>query len=135
MALPTCHQRTLETIAARLADSDPRLNSLFAIFTRLNHAEAMPWLEQLKVRPVRDRLVRIQFWFRLLARRPAGRMRAVLLLPAALTAMACALTLGLGLAGGGHRSPPGSKSPSARELVVKPKLCRLPVLRMPALSC
>ena len=38
MSLPTGQQRTLESIEGKLAESDPRLVSLFSIFTRLTLA-------------------------------------------------------------------------------------------------
>ena len=71
MSLPTGQQRILESIEGKLAESDPRLVSLFSIFTRLNLAEKMPWIEQVAVRPVADRLAGIGSWFRWTARRPA----------------------------------------------------------------
>src|ERR1043165_9823600 len=108
MILPPGQQRVLESIAGRLADSDPRLASLFSIFTRLTLAEKMPWIEQVAVRPVADRLAAIVHWFRWIARRPAARVRAMVLLPAALTAVACALTIAFGFPGS-HRHVPGSK--------------------------
>ena len=64
MSLPTGQQRVLERIEGRLAESDPRLVSLFTIFTRLTRAEKMPWIEQVRVRPVAYRLSRIGAWFR-----------------------------------------------------------------------
>ena len=139
MSLPTGQQRVLESIEGRLAESDPRLVSLFSIFTRLNLAEAMPWIEQVAVRPVADRLAGLAHWFRWIARRPAARARAMVLLPAALTAVACAVTLAFGFPGG-QRHVPGAKAPAARELVVKSRdlmsrarLCRA-MTRMPALA-
>jgi hypothetical protein len=139
MGLPTGQQRILESIEGRLAQSDPRLVSLFSIFTRLNLAEKMPWIEQVAVRPVADRLASIGSWFRWSARRPAARLRAMVLLPAALTAVACALTLAFGFPGT-QRHVPGAKAPAARELVVKSRdlmtralMCR-PMLRMPAFA-
>jgi hypothetical protein len=134
MGLPAGQQRILEKIDVKLTESDPRLNSLFAIFTRLTHTEAMPWIEQVTPRPLRDFIISIRFRFRLLSRRPAARMRALLLLPAALTAMVCALTISFGLTGG-HRHAPGAKAPAARELVVKDRLCRLSLVRVPVLAC
>src|SRR6266568_1892797 len=53
--------------------------------------------------------------------------------PAALIAMVCALTISIGLAGG-HRPVPGAKTPAARELVVKDRLCRLSLVRVPVLD-
>ncbi len=140
MSLPTGQQRVLESIEGKLAESDPRLVSLFSIFTRLTFAEKMPWIEQVAVRPVADRLARIVHWFRWTARRPAARARAMVLLPAALTAIACALTIAFGFPGG-QRHVPGAKAPGpARELVVKSRdlvsrsrLCRA-MIRMPAFA-
>ena len=99
MSLPTDQQRVLERIEGKLAHSDPRLVSLFTIFTRLTLGEKMPWFEQIRVRPVAYRISRMLFWFRGIGRRPAARVRAMLLLPAALTAMACALTIAFGFHG------------------------------------
>jgi len=139
MGLPTGQQRVLESIEGRLAESDPRLVSLFSIFTRLTLAETMPWIEQVAVRPIADRLAAIAHWFRWIARRPAARVRAMVLLPAALTAVACALTIAFGFPGS-QRHVPGSKAPAARELVVKSRdlvtksrLCRA-MIRMPVLG-
>ena len=139
MSLPTGQQRVLESIEGKLAESDPRLVSLFSIFTRLTLAERMPWIEQVAVRPVADRLAAITHWFRWIARRPAARVRAMVLLPAALTAVACALTIAFGFPGS-QRHVPGAKAPAARELVVKSRdlvtksrLCRA-MIRMPALA-
>jgi hypothetical protein len=63
----------------------------------------------------------------------------MVLLPAALTAVACALTLAFGFPGS-HRPAPGAKAPAARELVVKSRdlmararLCRA-MIRMPAFA-
>jgi len=141
MSLPTVQQRKLESIEGRLAESDPRLVSLFTIFTRLTLTEKMPWIEQLAVRPVADRLARIGAKFGWLTGRPAARIRAFLLLPAALTAMACALTLAFGFPGS-QRHVPGNKAPAARELVLrsrdlaKSRLCRAMIMvRTPAFNC
>jgi hypothetical protein len=140
MGLPTGQQRVLESIEGRLAESDPRLVSLFSIFTRLTLAEKMPWIEQVAVRPIADRLARVAHWFRWTTRRPAARVRALVLLPAAaLMAVACALTIAFGFPSG-QRHVPGGKAPAARELVVKgrdlvakSRLCRA-MIRMPALA-
>ncbi|HEY5988866.1 MAG TPA: hypothetical protein VIV12_21170 [Streptosporangiaceae bacterium] len=134
MGLPAGQQRILEKIEVKLTQADPRLNSLFAIFTRLTHTEAMPWIEQLKASPLRDTVTSIRFRFRSLSRRPVARMRALLLLPAALVAMVCALTISFGLTGS-HRPAFGAKVPTARELVVKDRLCRLSLVRVPVLAC
>jgi hypothetical protein len=118
MSLPTDQQRVLERIEGKLAQSDPRLVSLFTIFTRLTWMEKMPWVEQIRVRPVAYRIARIGLWFRGFGRRPAARVRAMLLLPAALCAMACALTIAFGFPGT-QRPVSGAKAPAGRELVLK----------------
>jgi hypothetical protein len=140
MSLPIGQQRALESIEGKLAESDPRLVSLFSIFTRLTLTEKMPWIEQVAVRPVADRLAALAYWFRWIARRPAARIRAMVLLPAALTAVACALTIAFGFPGS-QRHALGNKAPAARELVVKSRdlvararLCRT-MVRMPVFVC
>jgi hypothetical protein len=141
MSLPIGQQRVLESIEGKLAESDPRLASLFAIFTRLTLAEKMPWIEQVAVRPVADRIAMLAARLRWLARRPAARVRAMVVLPAALTAIACTLAIVFGFPGS-QRHVPGAKAPAARELVVKSRdlmvaksrLCRS-IVRMPAFSC
>src|SRR5215470_1466643 len=114
MGLPTWQQRMLESIEGKLTESDPRLASLFSIFARLTRAEMMPRLETLTVRPVIDLFSRLAFWFRQLMRRPAARVRALVLLPAALTAMACALTLAFSF-NNSQRTPPGASTTSSSQ--------------------
>jgi len=134
MGLPTCQQRILDSIDGDLTKSDPPLAALFAIFSRLTRSEAMPWFEQLRVRPVIDLLARFGHWCRTLARRPAARVRPLVVLPAALTAMACALTLAFGFAGS-QKSAHGGNAPVAKQLVVKHRLCRITLARIPVLAC
>lgn len=134
MSLPTCQQRILQRIEGELAKSDPRLMALFLIFARLTRSEAMPRLEQLTVRPVLDLFAHIAAWFRRLARRRGARARAMVLFPAAVTAVACALTLAFGLAGS-HRPSPGANKSIGRELIVKHRQCRITLARVPVLSC
>lgn len=129
MSLPTGQQRILQKIEAALTASDPRLTSLFVIFARLTHGEAMPWVENLKARPVADRVARLLAIARRLPSRPARRARALLLLPAALAALMCGLAIAVGFPSTGRTTP--SKSPTARELVIKSRGCRLPVVRFP----
>ena len=140
MSLPTDQQRVLERIEGKLAQSDPRLVSLFTIFTRLTLTEKMPWIEQVKVRPIAYRIGRVGDWFRGIGRHPAARVRAMLLLPAALAAMACALTIAFGFPGS-QRPAPGARTPAARELVIKgrdlvgrARMCRA-VVRAPIFAC
>ena len=143
MSLPIGQQHVLESIEGKLAESDPRLVSLFSIFTRLTLTEKMPWIEQVAVRPVADRLGALAYSFRWIARRPAARVRAMVVLPAVLTALACALTIAFGFPGG-QRHVPGSKAPAARELVIKSRdlmararLCRekIRIPAFPAFAC
>lgn len=135
MSLPAAQQRILVKIEGRLKESDPQLSSRFVIFSRLTRDEAMPWLEQIKPRPMADRLVPVVTAARRVSRRPAARMRALMLLPAALTAMLVGLAIAVGF-GGTHRSTPAQKSSVARELIVKrPPMCRLGLVRVPAFAC
>jgi hypothetical protein len=55
MSLPASEARVLSTIEERLLARDPRLRSLFSIFTRLNWQEAMPAREQIRRRRLRWR--------------------------------------------------------------------------------
>jgi hypothetical protein len=130
MGLPVRQQRTLDEIEGRLAGSDPRLKSLFSIFSRLTVGEAMPWFENLRVRPIVDRFLPMRMWSHRIAGRPAKRMRLVLLMPAALSAMACAVLIAFGFFSAPRISHAGR--PPARELVVKSTwMCRLNLLRAP----
>lgn len=135
MSLPAHQQRTLEKIEGTLAGSDPHLTSLFVIFSRLAAGDAMPWFEEVKVRPVADRLTALGTGCRRIARRPAARIRALLLLPAALSAMVCAVMIAAGFPGS-QRPVPTAKPPAGRELVVKnSRLCRLGLIRVPVFAC
>ena len=127
MSLPAAQQRILVKIEGGLRDSDPQLSSLFVIFGRLTCEETMPWAEQIRPRPIADRLQPVVTLARRVSRRPAARVRALLLLPAALAAMLCALAVAAGFPS--HRSAQPAKAPAARELVVKTKVCRLPLVR------
>jgi hypothetical protein len=130
MGLPVRQQRTLDEIEGRLAGSDPRLKSLFSIFSRLTRGEAMPWFENVRVRPIADRFLPMRMWFHRVTGRPAKRVRLILLLPAALSAMTCAALIAFGFPSTPRISHAGR--PPARELVVKSSpLCRLGLLRAP----
>jgi hypothetical protein len=50
MSLPASQQRALDRIEKKLQAGDPRLRSLFAIFTRLTWHEALLRFEQVKSR-------------------------------------------------------------------------------------
>jgi hypothetical protein len=135
MSLPARQLRKLEEIEGSLTGSDPRLRSLFAIFTRLTRGEAMPWFEQVPLRPIADGLAAVRGAVRSIARRPAARVRAVLLLPAMLGAMVCGIMIAAGVHGRAAASV-SVKPPAARELILKSsKLCRLGIIRFPALAC
>ncbi len=49
-SLPARQQRALDQIEKTLLADDPRLRSMFAIFTRLTRHEAMPMTEQARTR-------------------------------------------------------------------------------------
>jgi hypothetical protein len=136
MSLPARQQRKLEEIEGRLSGSDPRLRSLFGIFTRLTRGEAMPWFEAVPTRPVADALAAFRSLIRRIARRPASRVRALLLLPAALSAMVCGIMIAAGLSGAQRPAHASAKPPAARELILKTsRICRLGMIRYPALAC
>jgi hypothetical protein len=136
MSLPARQQRKLEEIEGRLSGSDPRLRSLFGIFTRLTRGEAMPWFEAVPTRPVADALAAFRSLIRRIARRPASRVRALLLLPAALSAMVCGIMIAAGLSGAHRPAHASAKPPAARELILKTsRICRLGMIRYPALAC
>ena len=51
MSLPACQQRALDTIESALQRREPRLASMFAMFTRLNTSEGAPRTERLNPSP------------------------------------------------------------------------------------
>ncbi len=134
MSLPARQLQKLREIEGRL-DSDPRLKSLFGIFSRLTRGEAMPWFEDVPVRPVADLLAATRGLFRRIARWRASRVRVLLLLPAALSAIVCTVMIAAGFPGP-PRSAPTAKPPAARELIVKTsRICRLGLVRFPVFAC
>jgi hypothetical protein len=52
MSLPARQQRVLDRIEHSLQACEPRLQSMFAMFTTLARDEAMPWREALDCRPL-----------------------------------------------------------------------------------
>jgi hypothetical protein len=94
MSLPARERRRLVGIQGMLDRSDPRLVSLFAIFSRLVQEEEMPPMERLRVRAdrltARARSVRTAIF---------GRLRLIVITPVALVAAAAALLIG-GWSGG-----------------------------------
>lgn len=104
MSLPACQERVLNRIEHSLTACDPRLWSMFAIFTKLTGDEEMPRLEELESRPVP-----LRGWLKRLARPGRGRrtvggaqatgapgtaLRAILLVPIMLPTLAPAALLG-----------------------------------------
>ena len=68
MSLPTCQQRVLDRIEHSLHACDPRLRSMFAIFTKLTREEEIPRLEELE-----PRLLPQWGWLKRLKRPGRGR--------------------------------------------------------------
>jgi hypothetical protein len=93
MSLPVAEERTLTSIEQALRSRDPRLNSLFSIFTRLTWQEAMPTIEQIR------------------RRRWRPQPGAVVLIAVAL--LVCAIVAGSLSSGGGCGHAPTSAKPSA----------------------
>lgn len=111
MSLPACQQRTLDRIDTALQAREPRLASMFAIFTRLAGQEQTPWWESLQARS----------WWP--PRWLTGRLRVLVLIPLAVVGMAFAVLLCVDLAGmpaGGAQSPPS---------------CRTALAAIPARTC
>jgi len=92
MSLSASQQRILHGMESKLSSSDPRLASLFGIFTRLTRDEDMPSLEELKAGPV-ARFLR------------SARLKTILFVPVALAAMASAAFIGGGGRGTQKCSP------------------------------
>jgi hypothetical protein len=92
MSLPAGQQRTLDRIDTALQAREPRLASMFAIFTRLAGDEETPWWERLQA-----------------ARWPGGRRSVLVLIPLALVGLVFAVLLCVNLAG----VPAGGQGPAA----------------------
>ena len=136
MSLPARQLHKLEEIEGGLTGSDPRLRSLFAIFTRLTRGEAMPWFEEVPVRPIRDALAAAP------CRYPAGRPQARRPGPGTAADPRRAERPGLRDhdrrrgSPGAPRPSVSAKPPAARELILKStRMCRLGMIRFPALAC
>jgi hypothetical protein len=105
MGLPASQRRSLEQIEFALRSSDPWLASLFTIFGRLHPDEALPPVEQLRVRAAR-----LSAAWRWLTSARRARLRSALLLPAALAALVSAVLVSAGFpsssrCGPAHRTP------------------------------
>lgn len=106
MSLPACQQRVLDRIEHSLHACDPRLRSMFAVFTKLTREEEMPRLEELEPRSSPR-----WGWLKRLKRRrrgrrtargawatgaPGTRLHVIVLIPIALLVLAPAAFLGHG---------------------------------------
>ena len=98
MGLPVGQRRSLDEIENSLRASDPRLASLFTIFTRLNHDEEMPVIEQLMASAVGLWAMLAAVGRRLIAS-PRARFRTAVFFPMALAAMVCTMLIGAGSSG------------------------------------
>jgi hypothetical protein len=106
MNLPIHQERILGRLAHSLDASEPHLTSMFAIFTKLTRDEDMPRLEALDAWSVpfwrwRQRLTQPRRERRAAksaaaAYAPGARLRAILLVPIMLAALAPAVFLALG---------------------------------------
>jgi hypothetical protein len=95
MSLPASQQRSLDAIENRLLKREPRLASMFAMFTRLTVHEGLPRIEALDPVP---------WWSPKRSRAPA-RIRAAVLLTLAAALVVSAVFLGMSQSRTGCRSP------------------------------
>jgi hypothetical protein len=102
MGLPVGQRRSLDEIEDSLRASDPRLASLFTIFTRLNRDEEMPAIEQLMASAA-GLWARLRVRLAAVGRRstasPRARFRTAVFFPMALAAMVCTMLIGAGSSG------------------------------------
>ena len=113
MGLPASQRKILERIENALRGSDPRLASLFSIFTRLTREEEMRRIEEIRAKAalfllrIRYGLVAFGRWFGAPSR---ARLRTALFFPVALAFVAGAVLVGAWF-------PNGSRCPSTRGTV------------------
>jgi hypothetical protein len=95
MSLPASQQRVLDRIEEVLKKREPRLVSMFAMFTRLNLGERLPRIEALELVP----------WWS--PRRYRGRLpgRAVLFLSLAIALIVSAVMIGVSQSPDSCRTP------------------------------
>jgi hypothetical protein len=95
MSLPASQQRVLDRIEEVLKKREPRLHSMFAMFTRLNLGERLPRIEALELVP----------WWS--PRRYRGRLpaRAVLFLSLAIGLIMSAVFIGISQSPNSCRTP------------------------------
>jgi hypothetical protein len=128
MSLPAAQQRVLNGIAVAIGASEPRLVSMFAMFTQLTSHEAAPGREQLPRQPMRDFLSVLAIWHPFAAvgsRRPARRRRALQVAQLAMGVALVGLLLGASSASSATSTPPGT----FRHCVLRNARC--PVLIVP----
>jgi hypothetical protein len=128
MSLPACQERILSGIENALRACEPHLASRFAIFTRLTRDEEIPHTEQLVPQTwLRHALTSAGRAFRFLFPRPrsrgstavrahgrpAARLRAVMVLPVLLIAVASA-TVATAMAGTQGCSAAPRRTPAAQ---------------------
>jgi hypothetical protein len=134
MSLPARQERVLERIERSLQACDPPLRSMFAMFTKLTRDEEMPRLEKLQApssplwdwlkrqaQPVRGRRATRSAWA---TGAPGTRLRAIILVPIVLLALAPAALLGLGIHGVSHCGPAFRPQHTAPALMNWAKTCR-----------
>src|SRR5438876_138543 len=92
MSLPASQQRVLDVMENRLTAREPRLASMFAIFTRLATGEALPWREALQTVPWWSPRRWCPSGHRT---RPLGRARAAILLALASVLVITAVCVGM----------------------------------------
>jgi hypothetical protein len=127
MGLPASQRKILERIENALRGSDPRLASLFSIFTRLTSDEEMPRIEQVRAKAtlfllrIRFRLVGFARWF---AAPRRARLRTALFFPVALAIVASAVLVGAGFPSASRCPPTQTVSgPAHAKTKTKLRIC------------
>lgn len=95
MSLPASQQRVLDRIEETLKRREPRLASMFAMFTRLTVHERLPWIEALKPMP----------WWSPKRYRLSARIRAFVLLTLAAGLVVSAVFVGMSQSQGSCNAP------------------------------
>jgi hypothetical protein len=95
MSLPASQQRVLDRIEEALNTREPRLASMFAMFTRLNVHERLPRIEALNPVP----------WWSPKRYHPSARIRAVVLLTLAAALVVSGVLVGMSQSRGGCHGP------------------------------
>jgi hypothetical protein len=95
MGLPASQQRVLDRIEEALKKREPRLASMFAMFTRLTVHEGVPRIEALDPVP----------WWSLKRYHPSATIRAFVLLTLAAGLVVSAVFIGMSQSQGGCNTP------------------------------